>query len=65
MVDHNEILEFIKETGYRTLEEVKARFKAGSKEILDANMEFLSSKGMVRHVKVGDPVNDTLYYIPE
>lgn len=64
-MDREEILNYVGETGYKTLSQLKEHFAGSNMEIMDASIEALVQKNRLRRVRVGVPINEPLYYVPE
>jgi len=61
----SDVENFVKETGYKTLPEIKARFSADNQEILGAYLQNLVDKHKLRRVKYTHTEQEnTLYVIP-
>lgn len=65
-MEHETIRVFIvKNGGYQTLTQLKARFKGENEEILEMNLTFLVEKNRIRKASFQSPEgHDTLYYLP-
>ena len=59
------VLKYIQEVGFRTLEEIKTNFSSKNLEILTAVIDFLISKNKIRKIKFQASSRETkvLFYV--
>lgn len=63
-MESENVLKYMQETGYRTLEEIQAQFSKENKEVLNALIEFLVSKNKIRKISFQAPTQiKILYYV--
>lgn len=65
-MESENILKYIQEIGYRTLDEIKATFSSeGKGEVLDAVITFLVERNKIRKVKFQAPSREAkiLFYV--
>ena len=65
-MESENILKYVQEVGYRTLDEIKATFSSeGKEEVLLAVIDFLIDKNKIRKVKFQAPGRETkvLFYV--
>jgi hypothetical protein len=65
IMESEDVLKYIQETGYRTFDETKLNFSFEQEEVLNALIEFLISKNKIKKVKFRAPSREikVLFYI--
>jgi hypothetical protein len=65
VMESENVFNYIQEIGYRTLDEIKAKFSLEQEEILTAVLDFLISRNKIRKIKFRAPSRETkvLFYV--
>jgi len=66
-METQDLLRYIKETGFRTLEEVRKQFPGEDSEVMDTQLSYMASRNTLRRVSFQDCKGSTgeLFYIPK
>lgn len=62
---YENIIDFIKETGFRTLDQIKNKFKDSDPEILETYLDYLIQKGSLNYTEYQSPAGKgEMYLLP-
>ena len=64
-MERETVLRFIKESGVRTRDDIYAQFPEENREIIDASIDYMAMKNIVRKARYDSPGGiSEIYFIP-